>query len=146
MKASRFNFRAWDLVNDNMLYNVQRAYDTLSGRVTDANGKGKNYYACCFSEYLEDSEWVVMQSTGLLDDSQKTQIFEGDILKAPNESLWVVKFGLAILPDEQIGFTAAFYAECISNKHKDVSVGWYGGDVVGNIYENPELMEATNDR
>ena len=89
----------------------------------------------------EDSvagEWIVnndihlMQSTGLFDKNGK-EIFEGDIVSIDTDEfgLLVVKYETGIYwltEDEQC-------VEHLSDYYKYVSV-------IGNVYENPELLEV----
>nr|DAR89258.1 MAG TPA: YopX protein [Caudoviricetes sp.] len=89
----------------------------------------------------EDSvagEWIVnndihlMQSTGLFDRNGK-EVFEGDIVSIDTDEfgLLVVKYETGIYwltEDEQC-------VEHLSDYYKYVSV-------IGNVYENPELLEV----
>ena len=81
----------------------------------------------------EDDEWVLMQFTGLLDKNGK-EIWEGDIVKAePKE--WVPVVGTV----EYIGAYYVVRAKTINhpimNGMKSII------EVIGNIYENPELLK-----
>lgn len=93
----------------------------------------------------EDSvagEWIVnndihlMQSTGLV-DKEGTEVFEGDILhhQIQTEYTFIVKY------DKDKG---RWYGDGISRTYRiDITkefLPYY--KVIGNIYENPELLEA----
>lgn len=93
----------------------------------------------------EDSvagEWIVnndihlMQSTGLV-DKEGTEVFEGDILhhQIQTEYTFIVKY------DEDKG---RWYGDGISRTYRiDITkefLPYY--KVIGNIYENPELLEV----
>lgn len=45
-------FRAWDKGNEIYLYNVQDAYDNLSGTVTYDDGEDAEYDESCFGDSL----------------------------------------------------------------------------------------------
>lgn len=126
----RFRFRAWYMDYDKtteMIYDVQGTYDT--GCCEDYPGSSHHDR---FQDVLMDSNAIVMQCTGLKDKYGKL-IYEGDILKT-EEGLVKVEY-----------YHAEFILVLIDNP--DFSfVDWdtTGQNVIGNIYENPELLEAGN--
>lgn len=83
---------------------------------------------------------VPLFSTGLHDKNGK-EIYEGDILEAEKKTgkvKFVVKFdkayfGIYTLKDEFV-ITLT------------VGLEFYGGEVIGNIYENPELLTIQDER
>lgn len=79
----------------------------------------------------------LMQSTGLLDKNGK-EIFEGDIIKCTRGCLHEVylekEYG-----GTYIGGMPAIYLKGIREGY-----AWTGDEkIIGNIYENPELLEVT---
>ena len=100
-------------------------------------------------EYLGDNVYelnqaVLMQSTGLFDDSTpKKEIFEGDIVETIyNGELFT---GVIVYDQEETGFKATNGRNEYGN-----NFCYLGGNdsimVIGNIYQNPELLkEVGND-
>ncbi len=89
---------------------------------------------------LYEGEFILLEFTGLKDKNGK-EIFEGDILRTDNyngEHNFLVQF------DNDIGGSiGSFHPICIDDKnissvHSQVIDE---GEVIGNIYENPELLE-----
>ena len=112
----RFKFRVWDKINDkwmsNQLIDIEKGL--LTGFYNDEEAFKRRY--------------IIMQSTGLKDKNGKL-IYEGDIVKETltdfinEEIITVVKW------DE---LNAMYNLENLQNCKREV---------IGNIYENPELLE-----
>lgn len=99
-------------------------------------------YGNCFIK-LENN--ILMQCTGLKDKNGKL-IYEGDILlniSRLDKPLYVVKWNKS---------QAQFYIEMINPKKYELYAEWNLGrhdldyEVIGNIYENPELLEVKNEQ
>ena len=101
---------------------------------------------------LNDADYNFMQYTGLKDKSGK-EIYEGDILKwideADDTSHWFgpIKFGEYIDSNdkeemEHTGFYLDFN-DLDGGSKRHIMSAWYVEtcEVIGNIYENPELHE-----
>lgn len=121
-------FRAWDGSS------AARMYTSSEVMVCDGD-------IWIFDEDSDSNEWIVnndlvlMQSTGLTDSAEK-EIFEGDILKV-NDWLEVVSFGeeKAMFVSKEIGFPETPLYDLFNT---DI----FGVEIIGNIYENPELLEV----
>ncbi len=84
---------------------------------------------------VDDKNLVFLQYTGILDKNGK-KIYENDIVKnRSNGKVYVVKWN---------GCSSAFLMRDVDNQYKSLyfanqSLGRY--EVIGNIYEQPELIE-----
>lgn len=124
-------FRAWTEEGEEMYYDVYPfKNDTLL----------LSYDEIAFDE-VPASEFILMQSTGLFDMYDK-EIFEGDIVKLSNcdddeyvtPVVWDKNYACF-----SVSFSGKYpmpfdYLEEFYTELKDI-------EVVGNIYENPELGE-----
>jgi uncharacterized phage protein (TIGR01671 family) len=86
---------------------------------------------------LQDGYYKVMQFAGLR-DANGVEIYEGDIVR------WLVNTDHSV--DAPVGFeSGAFYMlDAINQGYGKVYNDWLRGEytVLGNIYENPELLET----
>ncbi len=113
-------FRVWDKVQ-----NIMRT-DLLSLSVNDALGK-----TIFFREggYLNQENAEIMQYTGLKDKNGK-EIYEGDVLKWTHPDFQDKKVEHKILKMLDIRKSLMIEPDC--------RMGWI--EIIGNIYENPELI------
>ncbi|TFL15928.1 YopX family protein [Jannaschia formosa] len=129
-------FRAWDKA-DKMMY-----YDIIYGIEFE---DGSKYDFCNFIGEKDPSdyhEWVSMQYTGIKDKNGR-EIYEGGVLHYGYYGKWD---GVSEEPEEDLdrpmnfevrwseavgGFVANGYVRTSSNL----------GEVIGNIYEDPELLK-----
>nr|DAF46816.1 MAG TPA: YopX protein [Siphoviridae sp. ctBrh2] len=82
---------------------------------------------------------TVMQSTGLK-DKNGVEVFQGDIVRCtrgcPHEVVWLQEYA-----GMYIGGMPAWYLSGLSEGY-----AWTGDEeIIGNIYENPELLEQANE-
>jgi len=95
----------------------------------DSPGKDQNYWQVMKEDY------ILLQYTGLKDKNEKNEIYEGDIFDYRGQKVII----------EYVG--DMFH--CKSTKYPNLSDGNYRLDtlrreceVIGNIYENKELLEG----
>lgn len=114
-------FRAWDKERRAMRFVEQLTFYHNDRPIT----------VLCESGYFGDSDdFILMQFTGLLDKESK-EIWEGDILEFDGYE-WGGDNNRAIVKWEHGGF------ESIGLKYE-----WkHWCEVIGNIYENPELLKG----
>lgn len=124
-------FRAWDKAQECYLYDVQNAYDTLSGCVKYENGEDAGYDEECFAGFLDNDQYVVEQFTGLTDANGK-KIYEGDIVEVTSQ-YWGMLGNRYEVKFKQGSF-------CV--KYVLLSVISSSISVIGNVHENPELLEG----
>lgn len=129
-------FRAWDkhgqkmFANDELIIWNGNVYANDSKKLTCNNLKG----------WSIDDEYL-MQSTGLF-DKKGVEIFEGDVVSAGTATRVVKKnnlLGFYIEEGEKIGyFSDVVDVNCLDFFAKDFGEE---AEIIGNIYENPELLE-----
>lgn len=127
-------FRAWDRTRNEMNYKVL---------VGNCDTDDENW-TCPIMWIEERQDWLhfddydsIMQSTGLKDKNGK-EVFIGDIIKCtrgcPHEVYLEKEYG-----GTYVGGMPAIYLKGIREGY-----AWTGAEeILGNIYENPELLEVT---
>lgn len=94
--------------------------------------------------YLEDEDAIIMQSTGLRDENGK-EIFEGDIV-TDGESARIVQYhqtlGFYMFDDEG---NERFFSDYVTLEdfEEDAKIVSKIMKIIGNVYEDPELLEVT---
>ena len=141
MKNQReIEFRAWDKINKRMV-NV----NDFSGLEKDDLSEFK--YITCSQHVIDWKDIILMQFTGLLDKNGK-KIFEGDVVRRIKEK--PNKFHFEIydpnpLISEIFYDRAGFFVKGIADMDFYLGAVHEKIEVIGNIYENPELL-TTNEQ
>lgn len=114
-------FRAWDKRKKKMFYNVERTFLN--------NDLGK-----CFDLLLSDSSFELMEYTGITDTNCR-RIYDGDIIAFTDSNNRFFR-GEVRWDDDLAGFV-------IKGKNLDIRRfnGHYDISILGNIYENKELLD-----
>lgn len=100
-----------------------RAFDKQIGDIEQWN-------PILMTDWLLDSDVILMQFTGLLDKNGK-EIYEGDIVKADNLIC-------------KIEWKKYYWAASWKDKRGMIgspSIDFRNLEIIGNIWENPELLE-----
>ena len=126
--------RAWHKTWEEM-GKVKRIRFDDEGNVTTVLFRGRDFGTNTHADEIE-----LMQSTGLC-DKEGTEVFEGDILhhQIQTEYTFIVKY------DKDKG---RWYGDGLSRTYRiDIAKRFlpYYYKVIGNIYENPELLEVDNE-
>jgi uncharacterized phage protein (TIGR01671 family) len=123
----KIKFRAWDKNNNKMRFD---ALPFNTNAVCFAYGDGDNTFYTTAS--LERNPMEFMQYTGLKDKNGK-EVYEGDIVKTRSGNFKVVyKQKFAGWYIEKPDGHREFLSPLLGNE--------YLGEVIGNIYETPELI------
>jgi len=83
----------------------------------------------------------LMQWTGLV-DKNGVDIYEGDVLSDTHKRTFEVRWQSGYEPEMEVGFwLKKTYTNEIFPFHYTKDIGGLGMEVIGNIYENPELLK-----
>jgi len=123
MEQREIKFRAWDKRDKVMYCGVEKGID-FDDR---SHYEFKNFLG--YQKKEDYHEWELMQYTGLKNKNGK-EIYEGDIVSLYKES-FIVKFNEGEFVGDNSDFTEGILS---ASELKD-------SEVIGNIYENKELLK-----
>ena len=131
-------FRVWDKVSHAWIYDI---YIGLDGRAKDLSRTGEEPFE------LNLDNVIIIQSTGLLDVNSK-EIFEGDVVastwfKDYDDPVGYRKLGKVIYRNGYFGIEYPVDAE--KGDPPTILDFAINVEIIGNIFENPELMEVGDD-
>lgn len=130
-------FRAWDKEEKFMLQDIQSMYD---GSCNHKETEERYGWISCFDSFIDNDNYVVMQYTGLK-DKNGTEIYEGDIIgfedyTSTESGYWEQQCtGVVEWCDETVSFEVSNRLSAESYEVLDECL------VIGNIYENPNLLK-----
>jgi uncharacterized phage protein (TIGR01671 family) len=127
----RFKFRAWDSIQKFYEWEIENCYDGL--------------ICYSFGDFLENSQYIVEQCTGLKDKNGKL-IYDNDLIKIGNEIYRVAvdDFGCRTVILNNNPFTEVIeWSDIVKiyyfyNRENEL-------EVIGNIHENADLFKTENE-
>ena len=134
-------FRAWDkekrvwISNGEIEYSISEYTLTVIPNTIEHIGDSVH-------DYYVSKRFAVMQYTGLK-DKNGVEIYEGDIVSL--KGLWINVAGLGEKENHQVEWnkeTTGWNPFANYDSDCGVYVEADGCEIIGNIYENPELLEA----
>lgn len=131
-------FRAWDVLAEKMIDEILMisfVRKEIIGKFTD----GSTSVPLKFEDERNGEDVILMQSTGLKDKNGK-EVFVGDIIKCTRGCLHEVYI------EKEYGGT--YFGGMPAVYLKDLREGYAWTEheeIIGNIYENPELLEVNHD-
>lgn len=141
-QAFKYKFRAYEKETNEVVRVIQIQWDSVDDCINNVVLQNLNSYTIHpdFPKSDSDDDGIVlMQYTGFEDKNNK-EIYEGDIIKYYN-NLYQVKWATPGFCISRI-HSNKFELELIANTEKKPEVIKESLEVVGNIYENPELLKT----
>ena len=117
-------FRAWNIPNKLM-------YDNVQDGILAENEKGQLVLGVSLGKLSKDAGSILMQFTGLK-DKNGIDIYEEDIVKTEHA---FVKTGIIIYTKHSFEIQGICDEDSLIKNYD-----WSGIEIIGNIYENPELL------
>lgn len=118
-------FRTWNKSESEMYYNAELTYDF--------GMNGSSVMEESFGGIITNDDFILMQYTGVKDINGK-EIYEGDIVEYFSQS--AIGYGV-----KKYIINYTFNAEWALGNHWLLSRKWRYCEVIGNKFENPELLK-----
>ena len=135
-----YKFRAYDLQGEQMRYDITGFEFFNDGEMSGIFIDG---------DFYDKKEIALMQYTGIKDENGK-EIYEGDIIEFSYD-MFVGDFDTFVAKGKIVFEEGAFYVEVFENERTTedeayllYSINLDTIEVIGNIYENKELLNETN--
>jgi len=131
--------RAWDKVGESICSVSEITYSGDLSYLSFVKLSGNNRLYGPESRLADDV--IIMQSTGIK-DKNGVEIYEGDILKlhaiflAPDDKIGYLEYS------PKYGYSIIFEGNRLYRQEYWASTNKLNYEVIGNIYENPELLEG----
>lgn len=135
-------FRAWDVLAEEMIDEILMI-SFVRKEIIGKFGNGSTSIPLKFEDKRNGEDVILMQSTGLKDKNGK-EIFEGDIL-TDGDVISDIKYHqtLGFYMIGKYGFSVPFGQGVDVEYFEEFAVHVSKTfEVIGNIYENPELLEV----
>lgn len=129
-------FRVWDTTRGYFIKTTDGIDDDLCLGIDGDLYKVYSCYAGGGINIINSDNYVIQQYTGLKDKKGK-EIFEGDIIRGQDDDGNINKNYKNTWVEFQKGcFANHYWGHCLYDSELEV---------IGNIYQNPELLEAKHD-
>ena len=127
-------FRAWDKIQKKMGVVISNNWMTGVANIIIDNK----------ATLRQEQDYILMQSTGIK-DKNGAEIFEGDVVVTNGWRRQVVTFGTQEV-EEDFGSVRIYkgFNLYLGGGYPNAVMSTF--EVIGNIYENPELMEVSDDQ
>ena len=126
-------FRVWDKYDNEMKYDAQDTYDYIVNNIMED----------CFGDVLKSGRYEVMQYIGIKDKNGK-EIYEGDIIDVHQtingENVFIIEITDTGLVIPSYRFNRKYKYQYNVRELLEVDEYEKEIEVIGNIYENPDLL------